>query len=196
MAWGLQRDFGAEISDDWFGHRTFKQFLLDSVPDAEIITDRHAYLLPPPAPATDDVDAPDDELGATTVPEQARAMRRIDRRFPLLEAEQWDQLFANLAAAWTTLGPIEPTARAINLVARTARDRAAEQGTALSRRHLDYVAKAVLSSDDGTIVEPTDAGSMAGRFAGLTIGRMIDLRLLRSDDALGIDAVENWLDRR
>ncbi len=195
LAWGLQRDFGAEISDDWFGRRTFKQFLLDAVPEAEIITDRHAYLLPPGTPRVPAADDREDEPDASRLPEQARAMRRIDRRFPLLEAEQWDQLFADLAAAWSAFGPTEPTARAINLVARAARDRAAERGTALSRRHLDYVAKAVMSSDDASVVSPIDARSMAERFAETTVRRMIDLRLIRSDDRDAIGTITTWLNR-
>lgn len=46
LAWVLQREFGAEVSDDWFGHGSFKRFLRHAVPDGEISTGRQAYLLP------------------------------------------------------------------------------------------------------------------------------------------------------
>ncbi len=47
LAWALQHEFGAEVSDDWFGYRTFKRFLRAAIPDGEISTGRRAYLLPP-----------------------------------------------------------------------------------------------------------------------------------------------------
>lgn len=66
LAWELQREFGPEISDDWFGHRSFKQFLRHAVPDGEISTGRQAYLLPIDSNADDEAstgsttgDAPD-----------------------------------------------------------------------------------------------------------------------------------------
>ena len=46
LAWALQHEFGAEVSDDWFGYRTFKRFLRAAVPDGEISGGRQAYLLP------------------------------------------------------------------------------------------------------------------------------------------------------
>jgi len=47
LAWALQNEFGAEVSDDWFGFRTFKRFLRAAVPDGEISGGRQGYLLPP-----------------------------------------------------------------------------------------------------------------------------------------------------
>ena len=46
LAWALQNEFGAEVSDDWFGFRTFKRFLNYAVPDGEITGGPQAYLLP------------------------------------------------------------------------------------------------------------------------------------------------------
>lgn len=45
LAWALQREFGAEITDDWFGHGGFKRFLRHAMPDAVISTGRQPYLL-------------------------------------------------------------------------------------------------------------------------------------------------------
>ena len=36
LAWKLQREFGAEITDHWFGHRTFKRFVRHALPEAAI----------------------------------------------------------------------------------------------------------------------------------------------------------------
>ena len=40
LAWALQTEFGAEVSDSWFGHGSFKRFLRHAVPDGEISTGR------------------------------------------------------------------------------------------------------------------------------------------------------------
>ncbi|UDY36738.1 GTP pyrophosphokinase [Dermatobacter hominis] len=74
LAWELQRDHGAEITDDWFGFGTFKRFLSSAVPAAEITTGRNAYILPAdPVPEDDaaddagadehDGDVPDGDVG-------------------------------------------------------------------------------------------------------------------------------------
>ena len=47
LAWALQNEFGAEVSDDWFGYGTFKRFLRAAIPEGEISGDRQVYLLPP-----------------------------------------------------------------------------------------------------------------------------------------------------
>jgi hypothetical protein len=46
LAWALQNEFGAEVSDNWFGHGTFKRFLHAAVPEGELSGDRQVYLLP------------------------------------------------------------------------------------------------------------------------------------------------------
>lgn len=55
LAWALQHEFGAEVSDAWFGYGTFKRFLRAAVPEGEISGDRQLYLLP----AGDDIPASD-----------------------------------------------------------------------------------------------------------------------------------------
>lgn len=47
LAWAIQSEFGAEVSDDWFGYRSFKRFLIAAVPEGKISTGGQAYLLPP-----------------------------------------------------------------------------------------------------------------------------------------------------
>jgi len=155
LAWALQREFGAEISDDWFGHRSFKRFLRHAVPEGEISMGRQAYLLPmdgadtseavtPPALEPDQPDAPDLEA----VPRPARALRRIDPAFPLLTADDWPVLFEHLTESWRRVKPSDAATSTVNRLTRSARDLARGAGTSLSRRTLDYVVKALLTIEE------------------------------------------------
>lgn len=191
LAWELQREFGAEISDDWFGAGTFKRFLRQALPDGEISTGRQSYLLPPGAAPPADVDVGVEENGDEGVPESARQLRRIDGRFPLLSTEQWSRLYAELAEAWGRIGQVEPSARSINRLTRSARDRAEHGGHSVSRRHLDYVAKTMLSLDGAG--KPLTADALADGFAAATLQRMSDLRVLGSRNRKGRSAVRRWL---
>lgn len=187
LAWELQREFGAEVSDGWFGHGSFKRFMLNAIPEGEVSTGRQAYLLPPGGAAVEPVE-PESE---STIPAAARRLRRTDRGFPLLEAEQWPQLYATLAKAWRRVGPSKPSTRLVNQLTRSARDQADAAGTTLSRRHLDYVAKAVLSVDGAG--EPLDADALAEVFANHTLQRLVDLRILDPKQRKARSAVKKWL---
>ena len=212
LAWTLQREFGAEVSDEWFGHRTFKRFLRHAVPDAEISTGRQAYLLPPPsadaetapsvadeeAPAPGAMDAeaepPGDAPTTSTIPDTARRLRRVDRGLPLLEAEQWPELYRHLAAAWKTHGSARPSARVVNQLTRSARDLAEAHGSELSRRSFAHVAWVVLGQDGAG--EPLDAAAIAASFTAATLQRMADLRIIDQSDRKGRAAIERWLGGR
>lgn len=209
LAWGLQREFGPEISDDWFGQRSFKRFLRHAVPAGEISTGRQAYLLPPdydPAEG-DEVDGPSTGSAGDTpatgppatdrsgsdrdVPGAARRLRQIDRGFPLLDADQWPPLYTHLAEAWRRIGPRPQSTRALNQLTRSARDRADAAGVAVSRRHLDYVAKSVLAATESG--EPRPADEIAVVFTAQTVQRMTDLRILGGRNRKGKAAVKRWL---
>jgi ppGpp synthetase/RelA/SpoT-type nucleotidyltranferase len=215
LAWTLQREFGAEVSDDWFGHRTFKRFLRHAVPDGEISTGRQAYLLPPPdvaatsAPidptgagdpphpsaAADGTDGDTEVLGdppaVSTVPDAARRLRQVDRGFPLLEALQWPELYRHLAAAWQSHGSAKASARVVNQLTRAARDRAEADGSELSRRSFAHVAWVVLGQDDGG--EPLDAAAIAESFIAATLQRMDDLRIVEPSNRKARSAIARWL---
>ena len=137
LAWALQHEFGAEVSDDWFGFRTFKRFLRAAVPDGEISSGRQAYLLPPggtsDGPETDpagaeavdepmtetDVNADEvDDDPSSTVPSEARRLRRVDRGFPLVETDQWRRIYEQLAAAWRRVGAGAPSTKMVNQLGR------------------------------------------------------------------------------
>ena len=67
-------------------------------------------------------------------------------------------------------------------------------GEPLSRRHLDYVAKAVLATNESG--EPLTSDQLGEMFIASTLQRMIDLRILGDRDAARRTAVVNWLSGR
>lgn len=188
LAWELQREFGAEISDDWFGHRSFKRFLQAAVPGGEISTGRQAYLLP--ADRSAELEAAGVGEGPTTASTAAQRLRAVDRSFPLLDTERWELLFRYLAQAWGRLGRLSGSPRDINRLTRSARDRAEAAGTPVARRHVDHVAKLVVG--DGSS-DPPDAEQIAQQFAELVVARAVELRILESDDRRGQAALRRWI---
>ncbi len=212
LAWALQREFGAEISDDWFGHRSFKRFLRHAVPEGEISTGRQAYLLPADSadrthssatePASDGVLEPTQataqartESDLPSAPEPARQLRRIDREFPLLDDSEWPILFGHLSESWRRVKPADLSSSTVNRLTRSARDLARDAGTTFSRRKLDYVVKALLSvADSGGLVEqPQSDRSLAAAFARHTIQRMVELRIIERADTQASTSVEHWI---
>ncbi|MDY7103549.1 MAG: RelA/SpoT domain-containing protein [Actinomycetota bacterium] len=218
LAWELQREFGAEITDDWFGHRGFKRFLRRAVPDGEISTGRQAYLLPPQrdVPAadgddtgddiatagTDDADerhAPDAPPGAETgdaIPGAARQMHRIDGRLPLLDAEEWPHLYEQLAIAARRVGRRGSQDDTAARLARSARDRSSAAGRPLSERHLRYVADTVAAAHDGGASDdavPTEPSVIADRFSSALLERMEELRVIGPESRRARAALERWL---
>ncbi len=197
LAWALQHEFGAEVSDDWFGYRTFKRFLRAAIPDGEISGDRQLYLLPATSTSgDDDTDAVADVLvtpadDSSTIPDEARQLRRIDSGFPLIETDQWRRIYEHLAEAWRRVGAGTPSTRMVNQLTRSARDRARSTGDPLTRRHLDHVAKAVLAASGSG--EPLDADQIGEAFAGSVLQRMADLRIVTVDNAASRARVGRWL---
>jgi ppGpp synthetase/RelA/SpoT-type nucleotidyltranferase len=191
LAWELQKEFGAEVSDDWFGHRSFKRFLRLALPAAELSTGRHVYLLPPTEPEA----VPDLESAAVApeveAPREAAELRRVDRTFPVIGTEQWVRIYEQLADAWRRLGTRTPSKRTINELTRSARDRAATTGEPVSRRHLDHVAKVVVSTSGAG--EPLDSEAIADRFATATLQRLVDLRVIAQSSTKRKRAIREWL---
>jgi len=210
LAWALQNEFGAEVSDDWFGYRTFKRFLRAALPEAEISGDRQLYLLPAGGAAGSDDDSAEESVDTamddtaigesgvgesgddpSMIPEEARRLRRIDSGFPLVETEQWRRIYEHLAEAWRRVGAGAPSTQMVNRLSRSARDRARAAGDPLTRRHLDHVAKAVLATSGSG--EPLDADQIGEAFAGSVLQHMADLRIVMADDAAGRARVGRWL---
>jgi hypothetical protein len=196
LAWALQREFGAEVSDDWFGHGSFKRFLRAVVPDGEISTGRTPYLLPltDQLPLADD--APDTPIDADTeIPSAATELRRVDRSFPLLETGQWSALYEQLAAGWKEVGHRSRSERSLHELTRASRDAASEAGATIARRHFEHVARVLLSAD-GSTGEPLSTPEIAELFASQTAQRMIDLRIIAKKNGSARTAVTRWLDER
>ncbi len=207
LAWALQNEFGAEVSDDWFGFRTFKRFLRHVVPDGEITSGPQAYLLPVEPDADPDATAAAGPIGDTRsdagsvpatgasgdvgVPAEAQDLRRVDRGFPLIDTGQWRRIFEQLAEAWRRNGGPSSSTRVLNQITRSARDRAAATGEPLSRRHLDYVAKTVFAATDAD--DPLTAGQVADVFTSSVLARMAELRIVGANNAPRRTAVARWL---
>ncbi len=201
LAWELQREFGAEISDDWFGHGSFKRFLRHAVPDGEISAGRQAYLLPrilddheAAAPSSAN-NSPDDTADPYSAPGAARQLRRIDPEFPLLTESEWSIVFDHLAESWRRVKPVDATAGTVNRLTRSCRDLARGAGTSLSRRKLDYVVNVLLSLDDVTpaVAQSLTASVLADRFAKQTVQRMIELRIIEGFASKAARSVERWI---
>ena len=196
LAWALQNEFGAEVSDDWFGFRTFKRFLREAVPDGEISSGPRAYLLPADpiddAPAAlDESDPESDDDDESAIPDEAHQLRRIDRGFPLIESDEWARVFDQLAESWRRAGTVTASTRSVNQLTRSARDRAAASGDPLSRRHLDHVAKVVLTATDGG--GPLSAEQIGDTFTTAVLQRMAELRIVKQGNAARRSAVARWL---
>lgn len=217
IAWALQHEFGAEVSDDWFGFRTFKRFLRAAIPDGEISTGRRAYLLPPGSAPSDSDDTagiaidiadiveaeqneaqPDsnqDESAepseAPAVPDEVLELRRVDRGFPLVATADWLRLYENLAEAWRRNGSGTPSTKMVNQLTRSARDRARSTGEPLSRRHLDYVAKAVLAATESG--EPLAADKIGDVFTSSVLERLAELRIVPTGNASARARIGRWL---
>jgi hypothetical protein len=61
----------------------------------------------------------------------------------------------------------------------------------VSRRHLDHVAKVVVSSSDAG--EPLDSDAIANVFAAATLQRLVDLRVIAQSSTKRRRALRDWL---
>ena len=203
LAWALQREFGAEISDDWFGHGSFKRFLRHAIPDGEISSGRQAYLLPvvdlaeekAAVSASPNDSDHDPELGRPTPPGPARQLRRIDPGFPLLTEADWPIVFEYLAESWRRVKPLDSTASTVKRLTTSTRDLARGGDASVSRRTLDYVVKALLAIDETQAADtvPPNAQLLAERFAEQTVQRMVELRIIEGPASKAATQVTRWV---
>ncbi len=202
LAWELQREYGAETADHWFGSGTFKRFLQRAVPHAEITSGRHAYLLPPAAAPAEDSrdgephegDPSEGEVAATAeqrdVPRVARALHRVDHTFPLLAHEDWNRLFEHLAEAWRRTGSQPPDDRLARRLLQSTVDRSATSGSPLARRHVEPVVRDLVAESNG---EPDSAEALGSDYATLVQKRLVDLRLMGAHTRSARSAVRRWI---
>lgn len=192
LAWELQREFGHDISANWFGAGSFKRFLLAAVPDGTIADLGQPYLLPrdfDPTSASEIARDSSDDGRADDLPAAARGLRRADRSFPLLSTEEWRVLYEELAVAWQPRRDLELTNKTVNQITRSARDRSEANGRPVSRRSLDHVAKTVMFADAPP--DPLSADAIARAFSDSVAERMSSLGLLHDDEEAA--EVRRWL---
>ena len=202
LAWELQREYGAEITDDWFGSGTFKRLLHAAVPDGEITTGRHAYLLPASAApsdalaeqtrAEDDDQAIPDAGGQENpvVPPIARALHRVDRTFPLLAHRDWVWLFDHLAEAWRRTGAQPPTDRLVRRLTQSTCDRSSAAGRPLAQRHVEPVVRDIVAESDG---QPRSAEELSDNYASLIQRRLVELHVTGAGNRSSRAAVRRWI---
>lgn len=158
LAWEMQREFGQEIVGTWFGHGTFAKLLEAANPDIRVSTTPPAYVFPQGYQWTDASAASVFEGRLGHLPVLVSFLKTIDRSFPLYSPARWRQTFDALSAATQTFPADTPfDLRALNELTRRARDISIENGSAVSRSALTYVAKGIwyigalhenMSSDD------------------------------------------------
>ncbi len=115
----------------------------------------------------------------------------MDRGFPLVETASWRRIYEHLAEAWRRAGAGSPSHRLVNQLTRSARDQSRSTGDPLSRRHLDYVAKALLAATESG--EPLDAGQIGDVFAMSVLERLAELRIVPTGDGRARARIGRWL---
>jgi len=182
LAWELQREFGREITDGWFGYGNFKNLLKFAVPDARVSIDPPSYVLPAGFDAISSVER------RSGVPRAVTLLNEIDRSFPLVASGQWPLLFDVVARATrqvTWEGPADM--RVVNELSRVARDIALEQGKRLPRAHPQYVVRGLSSVHE--LTPDMDSTEVQEKFFELTLPRAATLGLPDAD----LRELKRWL---
>ena len=186
LAWELQREFGGDVVDGWFGKGTFKGLLQAAVPDVRLSPRPPSYVLPPGyAPdARPGLRAPDD------VPRAASLLREADGSFPLIRREHWKLIYSALSEAtqqttWTGSAPPLPL---LNHLTRVARNTAGAVSNDLPRRPIGYVANALRFAKRLTPIMSPEL--IAETFTEWTISRAAPFELT----AVEIEDFRSWLD--
>lgn len=186
LAWELNRKFGQEVSQGWFGLGNFKSFLKASIPNVRVTDDPPSYVLP------------GDYRGGAAVktatppgiPAGAMSLKDLDRSFPLLDPARLNAAYRQLAEAsqginWDD-GSTNEISR-LNEMTRRARELNSED-LAISRTHLDYIAKSLLFS--GNLGRPLTADEVKSIYSTWTIKR---LRSVADPSNRQVAAIKKWL---
>jgi hypothetical protein len=178
LAWELQREFGREIADGWFGYGNFKHLLKDAAPDARISTAPPSYVLP----AGFEVDA------IPGLPRTVALLREIDRGFPPITSSDWPLLFEAVARATHRVPSVSHSEyRPANEIAKFAREIALEEGWSSIRSHVHYVVRGLKYLQE--LVPDMTATDVQDKFLEVTLPRA---------EALGLPPTElaelrDWL---
>jgi ppGpp synthetase/RelA/SpoT-type nucleotidyltranferase len=183
LAWELQREFGGEISGDWFGYGTFTKMLEALVPAAQVNPTSPSYVLPADFdPSTYDDLHP-------WVPRIVSLLKEADRSFPLISSEQWPRVYSALAIATHQVSWEDyPDGRTQSELSRVARD--SVEGSAkdhVSRSQVRYVTFALASASQ--LITNMTAAQIENAFVDWMLRRATSLGLPQDDS----DRLESWL---
>lgn len=186
LAWELSTKFGQEVSQGWFGFGSFKSFVKEAIPNVRVTDEPPSYVLPG-----------DYQGGAAAkastppgVPAAAMTLRDLDRSFPLLDSVRLNAAYRQLAEASQTVNWGDETTNDIgrlNEMTRKARQLNSED-LAVSRTHLDYIAKSLLFS--GNLGRPLTADEVKSIYSTWTVKRLRSVSNLSNRQVV---AIKKWL---
>jgi ppGpp synthetase/RelA/SpoT-type nucleotidyltranferase len=183
LAWELQREFGGEISGDWFGYGTFTKMLEALVPAARVNPTSPSYVLPADFdPSTYDDHHP-------WVPRIVSLLKEADKSFPLISSEHWPRVYSALAlATHQVTWEYYPDVRTLNELSRVARDGAeSSPKDHVSRSQVRYVIFALASASQ--LITNMTGAQIEDAFVGWMLRRATSLGLPQDDS----DRLESWL---
>ncbi|WP_328943402.1 hypothetical protein OG259_19280 [Streptomyces sp. NBC_00250] len=185
LAWELQREFGQEVSQGWFGFHSFKSLVRASSRGVTITDRPPAYVMPADFVAS----AAAGSIAPTNIPRAARTLKEIDKNFPLVSEEQLDAAYERLARAseeadWTE--SITELSR-VNDLTRRARQLDSTLPS-VSRPHLDYIAKALLFSKN--LRGPLTTDQIKGIYSTFIVKRIESVVALEEEERQALLA---WL---
>jgi ppGpp synthetase/RelA/SpoT-type nucleotidyltranferase len=183
LAWELQREFGQEIINGWFGSGTFKGLLKSAVPDVRLSPNPPSYVLP----AGFDVESYSQIH--SDLPRAASLLKAADRSFPLVSEEHWPKLYAALAGATHEVSwEGDADIRMVNELTRAARDASQQPGAdRVTRQQVSYVANGLMFGR--TLKMKMSPSEVERKFVEWTLSRARDLDVPGGD----LEELETWL---
>jgi ppGpp synthetase/RelA/SpoT-type nucleotidyltranferase len=138
LAWEMQREFGQDIVNGWFGHASFKDLLLATVAQEQVVTDSPGYVLPP------NFNLDNYSFGSSgEAPRAATLLHETDKTFPLSDTACWLAAYDALAEASS-----QEWSGAITPLTKRARDMAKDADVLVTRRQLDHIARVLLAAQE------------------------------------------------
>lgn len=186
LAWEVQRKFGQEVTQGWFGFGNFKTLLKDSVPNARVTDEPPSYVLP----GDYDNSATKKVSPYPGIPSVALTLREVDRSFPLLSSDRMKAAYRQLAEASQSVNWDDESTNDIarlNEMTRKARELNSED-LAISRTHLDYIAKSLLFS--GNLGRPLTEDDVKSIYLASTLNRLHSVTTVSKRQ---LEAVKKWL---
>ncbi|WP_405892007.1 RelA/SpoT domain-containing protein [Streptomyces sp. NBC_01527] len=186
LAWEVQREFGQEVSQGWFGFQSFKA-LVRASSGGVTITDRPpSYVMPVGFVASAAAGLTASSMG---IPEVALTLKENDKNFPLVSRDQLLAAYERLSLASQEMNWVEPVADLARVNDMTRRARQFDTvDLAVSRPHLDYISKALLHSRN--LRGPLTAAKVKEIYSSLVIKRLEGFAPLEQDEKL---ALLGWL---